>query len=48
MSKYTITSLEEQFGNMRDPRVVGGCDHKLMDITYYQKTRPNPIAPYAA
>ncbi len=32
MSKDTITSLEEHFGNMRDPRVVGRCDHKLMDI----------------
>jgi predicted transposase YbfD/YdcC len=32
MSEPTPTSLEEYFGDMPDPRVVGRCDHKLLDI----------------
>jgi len=32
MSEPARTSLEEYFGEMPDPRVVGRCDHKLLDI----------------
>jgi predicted transposase YbfD/YdcC len=32
MSRNSIISLEEQFGDMPDPRGVGRCDHKLLDI----------------
>jgi len=32
MSEPPWTSLEDCFGDMPDPRVVGRCDHKLLDI----------------
>ena len=32
MSAELFTSLENCFGDLRDPRVTGRCDHKLMDI----------------
>ena len=32
MSDWEGTSLEECLGDLPDPRVVGRCDHKLIDI----------------
>jgi predicted transposase YbfD/YdcC len=32
MDEHTLSSLEEHFGDMSDPRVVGRCAHKLVDI----------------
>jgi hypothetical protein len=32
MSEVEGTSLEACFGDLPDPRVVGRCDHKLMDM----------------
>jgi hypothetical protein len=32
MSEPARTSLEAWFGDIPDPRVVGRCDHKLLDI----------------
>ncbi len=32
MSELRGSSLAEYFGDMPDPRVVGRCDHKLLDI----------------
>jgi len=32
MSNNLVTSLEECFSDLADPRVQGRCDHKLTDI----------------
>jgi len=32
VSKQMQSSVEECFGDLRDPRVAGRCDHKLIDI----------------
>ena len=32
MTDEPLSSLESHFGDMPDPRVVGRCDHKLLDI----------------
>jgi predicted transposase YbfD/YdcC len=32
MSEQPFQSLEEHFGDLPDPRVVGRCDHNLLDI----------------
>jgi hypothetical protein len=32
MSDQPFQSLEEHFGDLPDPRVVGRCDHNLLDI----------------
>lgn len=32
MSDEPLSSLENHFGDLPDPRVVGRCDHKLKDI----------------
>jgi len=32
MNDEPVSSLESHFGDLPDPRVVGRCDHKLMDI----------------